>query len=195
MIGITGGIASGKSTVAKRLRELGASVLDADQIAKEVVEPQTQGWEKVKVKFPEVIQANGEIDRRRLGQIIFSDPLKRQILEDIIHPLVKESLEEQGVAAKKMGLIVFAEVPLLFEVGWENWLEPVWLVYVRPEVQLQRLLARTNLSEAEALNMINAQIPLEDKVKRAEVVIDNNGDLKETWKQVDALWQTLGDGR
>lgn len=191
MIGITGGIASGKSAVAGRLCSLGAVVLDADLIAREAVEPHTPGWAEVKKFFPEVIQGDLQINRRELGRIVFSDPGKRKVLEKIVHPLVRLGLEEEGarLAAKKK--VVFAEVPLLYEVGWDEWIKPVWVVYVRPEVQLERLMARARISAEEALQMIASQMPLAEKVKRAQRIIDNNGSLVETWAQVDALWKEL----
>lgn len=191
MIGITGGIASGKSSVAERLRALGAIVLDADLIAREVVEPHTLGWAQVKEFFPEVIQENGAIDRRELARIIFSDPRRRKRLEEIIHPLVRFRLETDSAQLEGNGKLVFAEVPLLYEAGWDEWINPVWVVYVRPEVQLNRLMARAQISAHEASQMISSQMPLEEKAKRAQQVIDNNQTLAETWSQVDALWKEL----
>ena len=191
MIGLTGGIASGKSAVGERLRLLGAVVLDADQLSREVVEPHTPGWERIREHFPEVIEDNGPINRAKLGQIIFADAKKRKVLEGIIHPEVLLRLKARAQKAEAQGKIVFAEVPLLFEVGWEKWMEAVWVVYVRPEVQLERLMKRTGLSSQAARERIASQWPLDEKVKRAQVVIDNNRSLAETWQQVDALWKEI----
>lgn len=191
MIGLTGGIASGKSAVGERLRLLGAVVLDADQLSREVVEPHTPGWERIREHFPEVIEDNGLINRGKLGQIIFADAKKRKVLEGIIHPEVLLRLKARAQKAEAQGKIVFAEVPLLFEVGWEKWMEAVWVVYVRPEVQLERLMKRTGLSSQAARERIASQWPLDEKVKRAQVVIDNNRSLAETWQQVDALWKEI----
>lgn len=191
MIGITGGIASGKSSVAERLRSLGAVVIDADHLARRAVEPNTPGWESVREVFPEVIQEDNTINRRQLGQIIFADAEKRKILEGIIHPEVLSMLQEGAQAAEEEGKIVFAEVPLLYEAGWDPLMEEVWVVYVRPEVQMERLMRRAGISRQAAEEMMASQMSLEEKVKRAAVVIDNNGSLAETWLQVDALWKEI----
>ncbi|HHT91454.1 MAG: dephospho-CoA kinase [Bacillota bacterium] len=191
MIGITGGIASGKSAVSERLRHLGAVVLDADRLAREVVKPLTPGWVMVKQAFPEVIQEDLEIDRKRLGQIVFAQTAKRQLLESIIHPQVLEELLRQAKHEEQGGRTVFAEVPLLYEVGWEQYMEEVWVVYIPQELQLKRLISRARLSEADALQRIASQMPLEEKKQRAKKVIDNSGSLAETFRQVDALWQEL----
>ena len=191
MIGLTGGIASGKSAVARRLAFLGAVVLDADRLAREAVEPGAPAWAQVKEAFPQVIQEDQTIDRRLLGEIVFSDAQKRKLLESFIHPEVLRMLLARAVQAKAQGRLVVAEVPLLFEVGWEGLMDEVWVVYVRPEVQLERLLARSSLSREQAERMIESQLPLDVKVSRADRVIDNNGPLEKTWEQVDALWEEL----
>lgn len=191
MIGLTGGIASGKSAVARRLAFLGAVVLDADRLAREAVEPGAPAWAQVKEAFPQVIQEDQTIDRRLLGEIVFSDAQKRKLLESFIHPEVLRMLLARAAQAKAQGRLVVAEVPLLFEVGWEGLMDEVWVVYVRPEVQLERLLARSSLSREQAERMIESQLPLDVKVSRADRVIDNNGPLEKTWEQVDALWEEL----
>ena len=191
MIGLTGGIASGKSAVARRLAFLGAVVLDADRLAREAGEPGAPAWAQVKEAFPQVIQEDQTIDRRLLGEIVFSDAQKRKLLESFIHPEVLRMLLARAAQAKAQGRLVVAEVPLLFEVGWEGLMDEVWVVYVRPEVQLERLLARSSLSREQAERMIESQLPLDVKVSRADRVIDNNGPLEKTWEQVDALWEEL----
>lgn len=191
MIGLTGGIASGKSAVARRLAFLGAVVLDADRLAREAVEPGAPAWAQVKEAFPQVIQEDQTIDRCLLGEIVFSDAQKRKLLESFIHPEVLRMLLARAAQAKAQGRLVVAEVPLLFEVGWEGLMDEVWVVYVRPEVQLERLLARSSLSREQAERMIESQLPLDVKVSRADRVIDNNGPLEKTWEQVDALWEEL----
>lgn len=191
MIGLTGGIASGKSTVAKRLKELGAVVLDADQYSRQVVEPKTEGWELVRQSFPEVIKADLSIDRAKLGKLVFSHKEKRKILEGIIHPLVFRKIQEEGQLAKKAEDIVFAEVPLLYEVGWDQFMEQVWVVYVDPDLQLERLMKRNKIERDSALKMINSQWPLVEKRKQATRVIDNNQSLEQTFAQVDQFWREL----
>lgn len=189
MIGITGGIASGKSVVSERLRQHGAVVLDADVFSREVVLPHTLGWHKVKDVFPEVIQSNLTIDRPLLGQIVFADTAKRRILEGIIHPAVLDRLQDEARRARLAGKTVFADVPLLYEVGWDRFMEEVWVVFVRHDVQLERLMKRARISEDKAELMISSQWPLTRKVEKAQKVINNNGSLAETYQQVDALWK------
>lgn len=191
MIGITGGIASGKSVVGQRLKELGAVVLDADVLAYQVVEPLTKGWLEVKDAFPEVVQEDLTIDRRLLAQIIFADPEKRFALEAIVHPKVLSRMQKEGEKWEKRGKLVFCEVPLLYEVGWNVWLKEVWVVYVKPQIQLKRLINRSHISLEEAKQMIASQMPLEEKVKRATHVIDNSYSLEHTLKQIDVLWKEL----
>ena len=148
MIGLTGGIATGKSTVAQRLRELGAYVLDADIIAREVVEPHTPGWERVKEVFPEVIREDSTIDRKLLGDIIFSDAQAKKALEEIIHPLVIARMRSEGEAQERAGGWWYATSPL-YESGSERWLDEVWVVYADPAAQLRRLMGRSNVNRKE----------------------------------------------
>lgn len=191
MIGLTGGIASGKSAVAERLRSLGAVVLDADLFSRKAILPHTPGWEQVKKHFPTVIEADDSINRRLLGEIVFADAPKRKILEKIIHPEVWRMIEQEAKNEESQGKLVFAEVPLLYEVGWDRFMEAVWVVNVSPCVQLRRLMERNQISKEQARQMITSQLPLEAKVKQADQVIDNNGPLSQTWEQVDALWKEL----
>ncbi|MGI6149241.1 MAG: dephospho-CoA kinase [Limnochordia bacterium] len=196
MIGLTGGIATGKSTVAQRLRQLGAVVLDADVIAREVVDPRTPGWELVREAFPEVIQADLTIDRKRLGEIIFVDAAARRKLEGIIHPLVIDRMRTLGDVHAKTGQIVICDIPLLYESGSDAWLDEVWVVYTDLETQIKRLMCRSRVSREMALKMINAQMPIDEKVRRADRVIDNSGTFAETYAQVDAIWKEIaGENR
>ncbi len=138
-----------------------------------------------------MIQGDLTIDRRLLGRIVFADAAKRKILEGIIHPEVLARMQREGQTAEEAGKIVFAEVPLLYEVGWDQFMESVWVVYAEKEVQLERLMQRAGVSREEALQMAASQMPLEQKAERAKIVIDNSGPLAETWQQVDALWKEL----
>lgn len=191
MIGLTGGIATGKSTVAQRLRSLGAVVLDADVIAREVVEPHTPGWEEVKKAFPEVIRDDLSLDRKMLAEIIFTDAEAKRTLEEIIHPRVLAQMRTLGAAEEKAGRIVVCDIPLLYESGSDAWLDEVWVVYTDPQTQLERLMRRNQISRKMAVQMIRAQMPLAEKVRRAHRVIDNSGTLEETYAQVDALWKEI----
>lgn len=191
MRGLTGGIASGKSTVSKILVELGAVVLDADQIAKQVMEPGQLGWEGVARHFPQVIQADRSINRRLLGDLIFSNPAEKAKLEAIIHPLVLDEIKTVGTNLEKNNKIVFADIPLLYETNSQQWLDEVWLVYVPYEIQLQRLMDRDSLTELQAKQRIAAQMSLVEKRLLADVIIDNSGSIMETRAQVERLWNAL----
>lgn len=191
MIAITGGIASGKTVVSTRLRNLGAVVLDADQYARKVVEPNSPGWKKVSAAFPMVIQDDLCINRPLLAKIIFANKEKRKVLEEIVHPLVLELLQSHSMEAARENKVVFADIPLLYEVGWDKWMEQVWVVYVSPEIQLKRLINRAKISYSEAQEMINSQLSLEQKAECADEVINNNGTLIETWEQIDSLWKKI----
>ncbi|NLM70068.1 MAG: dephospho-CoA kinase [Firmicutes bacterium] len=191
MYGLTGSIATGKSTVAAMLRELGAVVLDADQIAREVVAVGEPGWKQVAEAFPDVIGEDGTIDRRKLGRLVFADAQQRRKLEAIIHPLVFERIKTQGQLLEQDNQIVFADIPLLYETNSHTWLDWVVVVYVPQEVQLRRLIQRDKLSEAEAWSRIQAQMSIEEKRKLADYVIDNSGSLAETKVQVDRLWHQI----
>lgn len=191
MRGLTGSIATGKSTVARMLKELGAEIIDADQISREVVQPGQTGWQQVANAFPEVINPDHTIDRQKLASIIFADKTARARLEAIIHPLVFDRIRAQGELLERQGKIVFADIPLLYETNCQEWLDEVWLVYVPEAIQLQRLMNRDHLSEAEALQRIRAQIPIEIKKQLADRVIDNSGSLWETKLQVDSLWHQI----
>jgi len=188
---LTGGIASGKSTVSKILVELGAVVLDADQIAKQVMEPGQLGWEGVARHFPQVIQADRSINRRLLGDLIFSNPAEKAKLEAIIHPLVLDEIKTVGTNLEKNNKIVFADIPLLYETNSQQWLDEVWLVYVPYEIQLQRLMDRDSLTELQAKQRIAAQMSLAEKRLLADVIIDNSGSIMETRAQVERLWNAL----
>ena len=189
MIGITGGIATGKSTVSARLRQLGAKVLDADCIAKAVVEPHTPGWKKVKKAFPDVIRPDSTIDRQELGTLIFSDAQSRRILEEIIHPEVIAELKRLGRYYEERGYTVFCDIPLLYETGCDAWLDEVWVVYTDPATQLARLMRRDGIDADEAKKRIQAQMPLTEKIRRADRLINNSDSLNLTRQQVDMLWE------
>ena len=188
MIGLTGGIATGKSTVAGMLQERGAYVLDADVLARSVIERPSKGYRQVVKAFPEAVRADGSLDRKKLGSIIFNSNERRRVLEGIIHPLVIQRMQVEGRAAEQDGHIVVCDIPLLFETNCQEWLDSVWVVYTDPRVQRQRLLARDGMEADEAERRIQAQMPLEDKRVRADAVIDNSDSLQETEEQVEQLW-------
>lgn len=199
IIGLTGGIACGKSTVAAMLSERGAFVVDADRIAREVVMPGEPALAEVASNFGQaVIREDGTLDRRKLGEIVFADPDKRRRLESILHPAIRERMWARIREAKRRdpGWIVAADIPLLYESGQQGQYDGVLVVYVPRETQIRRLLARNpELSEAQARARIDAQMDIERKKELADWVIDNSGSLESTERQVEALWRELSGMR
>lgn len=192
VIALTGGIATGKSTVAAMLAGRGAAVVDSDAVAREVVEPGTPGLAAVVEAFGAEIQdRDGRLDRERLGDLVFADPRRRHLLEAILHPLIRaRSAELVAAAAATSPPLVAVDVPLLFEAGRAgSFPDGVLLVYADPATQLRRLRDRTGLDEGPALQRITAQLPIAAKRERATWVIDNSGDREATGAQVARWWQ------
>ncbi|MDR7435216.1 MAG: dephospho-CoA kinase [Armatimonadota bacterium] len=200
VIGLTGGIASGKSLVAGILRELGAIVIDADAIAREVVEPGTEAWKEIVGSFgEEYLLPSGHVDRKKLARKIFQDPAAREKLEAITHPRIRqrmfEEVERQRSLDNSCRRIVILDIPLLFETGRPPGLDGVIVVYANEEVLIERLIARDGLTREEAELRLRAQMPLSEKVQLADWVIDNNGPPEATRAQVEALWRELTGDR
>lgn len=194
LIGLTGGIATGKSTVSKLLEEKGAHIIDADQIARDVVEPGTIGSLRVREHFGDtVFFPDGTLHRSALGAIIFNDANKRKELEKILHPLIRQEMKarSQRYLQQNQQAIVVWDVPLLFESQLTTYVEKVIVVYVSKEIQLERLRKRDNLSQTDALQRVESQISIEQKREWADFVIDNQGSYKNTESQVDQLWKSL----
>ncbi|MES1037940.1 dephospho-CoA kinase [Peribacillus simplex] len=189
IIGITGGIASGKSSVSLYLQELGFTIVDADLASRAVVEPGEEAYHQVVKAFGEdILLTDGNIDRVKLGSIIFHDQEKRLLLNSIVHPAVRNWMLLKTEAALSSGEeTVFMDIPLLFESKLTFMVDKTLLIYVDEQVQLQRLMNRNGLSETEALARINSQMPLADKKALADAVIDNNGDINETKQQVKSI--------
>ncbi|NXI40425.1 DCAKD protein, partial [Galbula dea] len=208
LVGLSGGIASGKSTVVAMLRELGCAVIDADVIAREVVQPHLKAYLQIVHCFgTEILLENGEINREALGNIIFSQPEKRQLLNSITHPEIQKEMLKQILKYFVLGYrYVILDIPLLFETNrLTKFMKYTVLVYCDPPTQLCRLMKRNALSQAEAEARVAAQLPLEEKRKLATHVIDNSGELESTRGQVlrlharledslDFLWARLGAG-
>jgi dephospho-CoA kinase len=192
LFGLTGGIASGKSTVSRMLRELGAHVLDADVIAREVVEPGTPGLAAIAARFPNVLTPDGRLDRAKLGARVFADPAERAALNAIIHPLVGQAFLEkmQALAAQGLERVIY-DVPLLIENGLQGGMDGVLLIWVPRHLQKARLMARDGLDEGAAEARIGAQLPLDDKRRHATWIVDNSGDLASTRAQVEQVWQAM----
>jgi dephospho-CoA kinase len=190
LIGLTGGIASGKSTVADLLSRRGAVVVDADALAHEVLLPDGAAFDDVVARFgSEVLDHTGAVDRGALGDIVFADSALRADLERITHPRINTLMRERMAAALDSGApLVVADIPLLFERDLEGAFDGTMLVYVPPAVQLRRLRDRDGLDDMSAQRRIVAQLPIDDKRARATWIIDNAGDVDATAAQVDAWW-------
>jgi dephospho-CoA kinase len=190
VIGLTGGIATGKSSIARFFRDKGAMVIDADQLSREAVEPGSRGLAEVVAVFGKgVLAPDGRLDRKRLGALVFSDSHKRCQLEGILHPEIKRLAEERIACAAETGhKVVLYMAPLLIEAGATDRVDEVWVVTVRPEVQLERLMLRDGVSRDEAQRIIDSQMPLAEKEKQGRVVIDNSGTPEETSKRLAEIW-------
>ena len=193
LVGLTGGIASGKSTVARILENLGAAITNADVLAREVVEPDQDAWKEIVASFgADTLQADRTLDRTKLRTIIFNDPEARKKLEAIIHPRVR-ALAEQRIrehAAAGYAVIVY-EVPLLFEGNLHEWLRPVILVACDVNTQRARLQERDQLTQTEAQKHIDAQMSLEEKRRLADYVIENDGSLADLERQVRTVLEKI----
>jgi dephospho-CoA kinase len=192
LVGLTGGVGSGKSTVAAMLRELGAEVVDADEATHAVYEPGSPGYDAVVREFGPDFVRDGGIDRSRLGDLVFRDADARRRLNAIVHPLVREWMAKRTAAAVEQGAdVVVQDVPLLFENSLEKLFSSVVLVYVPEELQVERLVAGRGFTPERARAVIAAQMPIEAKRGLAQHVINNSGTLEDTRAQVTAIWKQL----
>lgn len=188
IVGLTGGIASGKSTISNYFKEKQIPVIDADRIAHEVMKAGEPTVEEIRQAFGnEVIQEDGEINRDKLGAIVFESDEKRDTLNRIVHQEIRKRIKEQrDQLIEEQHPLIVLDIPLLFEAGYEEEMDEVLLVYVDQETQIDRLLTRdAHLTRQDALNRIQSQMPLEEKVKRADTRISNEGTVEETIQQVE----------
>ncbi|XP_010510768.2 PREDICTED: dephospho-CoA kinase [Camelina sativa] len=189
IVGLTGGIASGKSTVSNLFKASGIPVVDADVVARDVLKKGSGGWKKVVAAFgDEILLPSREVDRPKLGQIVFSSDSKRQLLNKLMAPYIStgiflEILKQWASGAK----VIVVDIPLLFEVKMDKWTKPTVVVWVSEETQLKRLMERDGLSEEDARNRVMAQMPLDLKRSKADIVIDNNGSLDDLHQQFDKV--------
>lgn len=198
VIGLTGSIGTGKSTVAKMFQKLNIPVIDADKIARLVVEPGKEAYEKIVETFgEEILHEDRTLDRKKLGSIVFNDEEKRKQLNAIVHPAIrKEMYRQRDYYIEKNVPCVVLDIPLLYEGKNTSYVDKVIVVYTTREVQLQRILNRDDLTEEEALKRMNAQIDVAKKAEWADAVIDNNGTIEETEQQLIQIlkkWNILTD--
>jgi len=195
VIGLTGGVASGKSTVSRMLSELGAHIIDADLIARQVVEPGREAWKEIADAFGAgVLNPDRTINRKALGSIVFNDPEALNRLNKIVHPrVIAEENEQIGeIQKREPQAIIVLDIPLLIETGGLGRVEKLIVVVADEEKQIERLVEKRGLSREEALKRIRAQMPLKEKAKFADYVIENSGTLEATRLQVEAIWKDIG---
>ena len=192
IIGITGGIASGKSTVTEFLRQQDYQVIDADQVVHELQEPGERLYQALLSAFgPAILQEDGRLDRAKLGAMIFGDPELLAQSSQIQNQIIREELAHRRDLLAETEDIFFMDLPLLFELQYEEWFDQIWLVDVTVETQLSRLMTRNALSQEEAEKRIATQLSLQEKRNRADVLIDNNGPLEHTQEQLREALQKL----
>ncbi|MBM3926249.1 MAG: dephospho-CoA kinase [SAR202 cluster bacterium] len=190
VIGLTGGIGTGKSAVAQILQELGAVLISADRLGHEAYKPNTETWRKVVDAFgPQVAAPSGEIDRRRLGAIVFADPKALKKLNAIVHPQIRRLAEQKLEELRKQKIdTIVVEAALLFEAGWDSLVDEVWVTYAPEDIVLKRLQVRDGLTKQEVQNRIKSQIPFDERAKRSSVIINNSGTPEQLREQVLKLW-------
>lgn len=196
VIGLTGGIATGKSTAASMLRQLGAKIIDADELAREIVEPGQEAWQEIVAAFGrEIVCEDKSIDREKLRKKVFADPQARKRLESITHPHIRTLAQQriQQLAAEGAEIVVYM-APLLFENQVQLWLRPVILVACDPATQKRRLQKRDGLNKKEIEQHLKAQMPLEEKIKLADFIIENNGSLVELERLIKEVWEKIRQG-
>lgn len=197
IIGLTGGIASGKSLVAAMLASWGAVVVDADMLAREVVEPGEHACQAILERFGRgVVREDGSLDRKALGRIVFADADARRDLEKIVHPAIAQRAARRFERERQRGTsLLFYVVPLLFETEMAARFDEIWLVFVDADTQIHRLMKRDGIGRAEALQKIGSQLPFSEKIGRSHVVIDNSGDPQATERLVRQQWERLAQVR
>lgn len=195
MVGLTGGIVSGKSTVSEMFRQLGAQVIDADQIAHTIVSPGEKAWHSIVEYFgKEILIKNQQINRKKLAKIVFADKKKLEMLNSITHPEIMAVINQRICQLKSnynQDLICIIDAPLLFEANLAGRMDKIIVVFISQEEQTKRLLLRDNFTEEEALRRIQSQIPLTSKLSWADYVIDNSFSREQTKKQVEQVWEKL----
>lgn len=192
MIGITGGIASGKSTVVAMIKEAGYQVIDADQVVHQLQEKGGRLYEALKQAFGnEILKEDGDLNRKKLSEMVFSNPSHMATSSAIQNQIIKEELAAERDQLAQSQTVIFMDVPLLIELGYQDWFDAIWLVYVDAQTQLRRLMARNHLREVDAKKRLSSQLSIEEKRPYASLVIDNSGDMETLRKQVHKALEQL----
>ena len=194
-IGLTGSIACGKSTVSQYLKQKGCLIVDADAISRALTADGGAALPEIRQAFGDDVFSGASLDRAKLGQLVFADSQKREALNAILHPMILAEIRRQLEQFDAPGQLVVGDIPLLYECGMENMFDTVWVVRAERETQIQRLFERDGLSREQAEHRIDSQMPLEEKIRRANAVIDTSGTIEQTQKQVDALLAALKPAR
>ncbi len=196
-IGLTGGIGSGKSSVANLLRQFGASIIDADRLGHEAYTPNSEAWHQVIAAFGEdILTPQCEIDRRKLGAIVFADPNQLTRLNGIMHPLMAAMVEERKAQLQAAGqTVAVVEAAVLFEAGWDALVDEVWTTHAPTDAVVARLSQRNGLTPQEADQRINSQLPAAERLRRSDVVVDNSADLPALEQTVKTLWRARVKGK
>ena len=189
-VGLTGGIATGKSMVSQLLKEHGAFIIDADLLAHELYSPGTIGFDKIVSCFGDsIVRADGFIDRKKLGSIVFSNEIKMINLNSIVHPLIYEEIQKRLATLSKQNYsVVVVEAAILIEAGWQNMFNQIWVVTSEIEIVMSRLIIRDGLNRKEALKRIESQMKVKDRSKYADVIIENNEDMNALSSTLDDIW-------
>jgi len=193
-VGLTGGIATGKSTVVRMLVKRGARVIDHDGLVHTLQEPGQPVWKRIIEAFGrDILDADERIDRKKLGALVFDDEQRRKELESIVHPAVLEEAQRlrDEIGRQDRQAIVLSDIPLLFEVAMQDLFDLILLIYAPPQVQILRVMKRNNLSREEAIARLKSQMPIDEKLRFADLVIRNDGTMRELEKSVDEVWQEL----
>jgi dephospho-CoA kinase len=196
IIGLTGGIVSGKSTVARMFKDLGAKIVDADKLGHKVILPQRAAWKRIiKIFGKDILQKDQTINREKLGKIVFANQNLLKKLNKITHPeiikLIKKEISLAKDDSKEEKKILIIDAALIYETKIDRLMDKIIVVYLDEEEQLERLIKRNNLSKKEALQKIKSQIPLKEKIEIADYVIDNSNSLDKTKEQVETIWQKI----
>ncbi|MDI6780575.1 MAG: dephospho-CoA kinase [bacterium] len=192
VIGLTGSIGTGKTTVANIFHDLGAVVIDADRIAREIVEPQMPAWQQILDAFGDkVLNPDSTINRHCLGELVFNDRLSRERLNQITHPLIREVIRKQIFLSEQTNKIIVIDAPLLIEAGLQDMTDKIIVVSASRDTQIKRLKMRNLFSDLQIETRINSQLPLEVKIEKADYIINNDGNILETTTQIKKMWEEL----